>query len=591
MGILYKIYYYFKKYTLLIILAIISSIIVAASQGATAYIVRPLMDGIFINKDRNFLLLMPIIISTIFIIKGFFTFLQEFLMKYSSQRAIQSMRQDLFNNIIMLPIKFFNNNTSGVLISRITNDVNLMQSSIPAIVGLMRDGITLIILTTVVFYQDPTLAIFAFTSFPFLGLLVINVGKKIKKYSRKGQEKMADLTSLLHEAFSGIYVIKAFATEKTEKLKFANKNAEIFRYANKSIAASAISSPIMEVIGTIGFSLVIYFGGLKVINGISTPGTFFSFITAVILMYEPFKKINKNNHTIQSAIAAAERIFTMININSEIPINDARVYCDARGKVVTFNGVSFKYEENGPYILKNINFIAHPDETIALVGSSGAGKSTLVNLVPRFFEITEGYINIGEFDIRAYDVFSLRKNIGFIHQEPFLFNDTIRNNICYGEDNINEDALQMVLNASYSFEFIKNLSEGLETVIGERGIKLSGGQKQRIIIARALIKNPPILIMDEATSSLDSESEQIVQKALENLMKGRMNFIITHRLSTILNASKIIVLDHGKINAIGTHNELLKTSKIYALLYELQFAIGANIKNDKNLQKIEKIMY
>jgi subfamily B ATP-binding cassette protein MsbA len=347
----------------------------------------------------------------------------------------------------------------------------------------------------------------------------------------------------------------------------------------------------MAVIGSRGVSLVIDFGGLKVINGISTPGTFFSFITAVILMYEPFKKINKNNHTIQSAIAAAERIFTMININSEIPINDARVYCDARGKVVTFNGVSFKYEENGPYILKNLNFIAHPDETIALVGSSGAGKSTLVNLVPRFFEITEGYINIGEFDIRAYDVFSLRKNIGFIHQEPFLFNDTIRNNICYGEDNINEDALQMVLNASYSFEFIKNLSEGLETVIGERGIKLSGGQKQRIIIARALIKNPPILIMDEATSSLDSESEQIVQKALENLMKGRMNFIITHRLSTILNASKIIVLDHGKINAIGTHNELLKTSKIYALLYELQFAIGANIKNDKNLQKIEKIMY
>ena len=567
-----NIYCYFKRYTLLIFLASISSLIVAASQGAIAYVVKPLMDGIFINKDKSFLLLMPIIVSAIFVIKGVFTFLQEFLMKYSAQRAIQAMRQDLFDNIIMLPLKFFSSSSTGAIISRITNDVNLMQSSIPAAVGLMRDSVTLFVLTIVVFYQDPALAIFAFISFPFLGMLVISVGKKIKTYSRKGQEMMAELTSLLNEVFSGIRVIKAFVTETSEKVKFKERNNNLFKYAIKGIAASAISNPIMEVIGTIGFSLVIYFGGLKVINGESTPGTFFSFMAAVIFMYEPFKKINKNNHIIQSAFSAAERVFSVMHIKNEITINDGYLDCEAKGNSITFENVSFKYDESGPYILKNINFVAHPGEIVAIVGVSGSGKTTLVNLIPRFFDVTHGSIFIGNIDISSYKVYSLRKNIGFIHQEPFLFNDTVKNNICYGIDCVDNELLQMALTASYAEEFVNNLPLGLETIIGERGIKLSGGQKQRITIARALIKNPPILIMDEATSSLDSESEKIVQKALENLMKGRTNFVIAHRLSTILNASKIIVLDNGEINAIGTHSQLLRTSKIYALLYEIQFA-------------------
>ena len=588
MSVIKKIYSYFKKYTVFIILAIISSLVVAASQGATAYIVRPLMDGIFINKDKHSLLFMPLIVSSIFIIKGTFTFLQEFLMKYSAQRAIQSMRQDLFDNIVMLPLKFFSSNSTGVLISRTTNDVNLMQSAIPAAVGLMRDSVTLVVLTVVVFYQDPILATFAFISFPFLGILVVKVGKKIKKYSRQGQEKMAELTSLLQEVFTGIRVIKAFVTEKSEMKKFKEKNNDIFKYAIKGVAASAMSNPLMEIIGTVGFSLVIYFGGLKVISGESTPGTFFSFMTAVILMYEPFKKINKNNHALQSAFAAAERVFGVMEIKNEITSNDGQINCEAKGKIITFDDVSFKYEDAGPYIVRNISFTAAPGETIAIVGASGAGKTTLVNLIPRFFDVTSGGILIGETDIRCYKVYSLRKNIGFIHQDPFLFNDTIRNNICYGSDNIDEDTLKLILRASYSDEFVYSLPEGLDTIIGERGIKLSGGQKQRLTIARALIKNPPILIMDEATSSLDSESEQIVQKALDNLMKGRTNFVIAHRLSTILNATKIVVLDNGKISSIGTHSTLLKTSKIYALLYELQFA-AVSKDHENNSQKTQLI--
>jgi subfamily B ATP-binding cassette protein MsbA len=588
MDTIKKTYSYFRKYIFFILLAIISSLIVAATQGATAYVIKPLMDGIFINKDKDFLLLMPVIVSAIFVIKGIFTFSQEFLMKYAAQRAIQEMRQDLFDNIIMLPLNFFSSNSTGALISRITNDVNLMQSSIPAAVGLMRDSVTLVVLTIVVFYQDSTLAIFALISFPFLGMLVINVGKRIKKFSRKGQEMMAELTSLLNEVFSGIRVIKAFVTETSEKAKFKERNAKLFRYAIKAIAASAISNPIMEVIGTVGFSLVIYFGGLKVINGETTPGTFFSFMAAVIFMYEPFKKINKNNHVIQSAFSAAERIFSIMQIKNEIAINDGYLDCDAKGNSITFVDVSFKYEKPGPYILKNINFDANPGEIIAIVGVSGSGKTTLVNLIPRFFDVTKGSICIGGIDIRTYKVHSLRKNIGFIHQDPFLFNDTIRNNICYGIDHVDKERLQMALSASCSDEFVNDLPFGLDTIIGERGIKLSGGQKQRITIARALIKNPPILIMDEATSSLDSESERIVQKALENLMKGRTNFVIAHRLSTILNASKIIVLDNGEINAIGTHSQLLTTSKTYALLYELQFA-GSLATNERKMQNDKEI--
>ncbi len=305
-------------------------------------------------------------------------------------------------------------------------------------------------------------------------------------------------------------------------------------------------------------------------------------------MYEPFKKINKNNHVLQSAFAAAERVFGVIEIKNEITSKDGLINCEAKGKIIIFDDVAFKYNESGPYVLRDISFTAAPGETIAIVGASGAGKTTLVNLIPRFFDVTSGRILIGETDVRCYKVNSLRKNIGFIHQDPFLFNDTIKNNICYGSDNIDEDTLQLILSASYSDEFVYTLPEGLDTVVGERGIKLSGGQKQRLTIARALIKNPPILIMDEATSSLDSESEQIVQKALDNLMKGRTNFVIAHRLSTILNATKIVVLDNGKINSIGTHNTLLKTSKIYALLYELQFAVASR-DHENNLEKTQLI--
>lgn len=581
-----KIWQYFKPYTFFIILATISSGIVAASQGAVAYAVKPTLDGIFINKDKSMLILMPVVIIVLFLIKGVFSFAQEFLMRYSAQRAVQKIRDDLYGNIIMLPVRFFSENSTGLLMSRITSDINLVESSIPSMVSIMSDFITLVALTCVVFYQDPVLAIFAYISFPFLGTIVVKIGSKMKRYTRKGQEKMADLTSILQEAFSGIRVIKAFVTENLEKEKFKKKNAEFVKYSIKRIVVSAMSTPLMEILGTIGVSLVVYFGGLHVINSSSTPGTFFSFMTAVMLMYEPFKKINKNNHTVQSAVAAAERVFEVMDIENEVLLNNGRLGCDARNKDIEFKDVFFRYEDNEPFILKDISFKASPDSVVAIVGPSGAGKTTIINLIPRFYDVSKGEILIGGVNVRDFKIYSLRKSIGIIGQESFLFNDTVRNNIAYGYYGASDEEIFNVAKISYADEFIKEMPSGYNTIIGERGVKLSGGQRQRITIARALLKNPPILIMDEATSSLDTESERIVQKALENLMKGRTCFVIAHRLSTILNADIIIVLSGGKIDAIGRHSELLAQSELYARLYELQFADEAGRNNEKATQEV-----
>ncbi|BAI79829.1 ABC transporter, ATP-binding protein [Deferribacter desulfuricans SSM1] len=574
MKLLKRVWLYFRPYKWHIFFSFVFSLFVAASNGASAYIIKPALDGIFINKEKEKLLLMPFVIVGIYLIKGIFRFLQNFLMRRTGQKVVQAIRNDLFDKIIMLPIRFFSESSTGVLMSRITNDVNMVQSSIPSFVTAIRETFSILGLAAVVLYQDPYLGSFALFVLPLVVLPLIKIGKKIKKYSRRGQEKMGDISSVLQESFSGIRVVKAFANEDKEKEKFKVHNEKLVRNEIKKIVYNEISSPMMELIGAIGLALVIYYGGLKVIEGVSTPGTFFSFIAAIAMMYDPFKRINSANNNIQSAIAAAERIFEIMDTENEILENDGELECDAKGKDVIFDHVYFRYKDNEDYVLKNINLSVKPGTTVAIVGSSGAGKSTLVSLIPRFYDVTSGAIKIGETDIRDFKVHSLRKNIGIVSQEPFLFNDTVFNNIAYSMNNVTEEDVINAAKAAYAHEFILELPEGYNTVIGERGVRLSGGQRQRITIARALLKNPPILILDEATSALDTESEKIVQKALENLMKHRTSFVIAHRLSTVINSDVIVVLDKGEIESIGTHKELLVKSKVYKKLYHMQFQNG-----------------
>ncbi|WP_022852297.1 ABC transporter ATP-binding protein [Limisalsivibrio acetivorans] len=571
METLKKIWVYFRKHLPLLIISVISSIFVAASDGASAYIIKHVLDDIFINKNEEMLVIIPMAIGIIFLVRGVFRFLQLYLLRMISLKVVQEIRHELYVKMIKFPMSYFDSNSTGTMMARIINDVNQLKSSIPAFIKIIKESFSVVFLIAVVFYQDAELGMYGLIALPFMAIIISKTSKKTKKYSRKGHEKMGDLASVLQEAFSGVKVVKAFVMESFEIGKFRKENTKEIGFQIKRALVASLSSPIMDIIAGLALAAIIFYGGSKVIAGESTPGTFFSFIAAFALMFEPFKKINQENHTIQAAIAAAERVFETLDIHNEILDQDGDKDCDARGAEIRFDNVSFSYKGSDERVIDNLSLNVKPGTTVALVGSSGAGKSTLVSLIPRFYDVTDGSVTVGGTDVREFAVYNLRKNIGIVNQEPFLFNDTVSNNIAYGAGEVSEDDIRSAADSAYATDFIENLSEGFDTIIGERGDRLSGGQRQRITIARALLINPPILIMDEATSSLDTESERIVQKALTNLMKGRTSFVIAHRLSTVLNADMIVVMDGGKIESIGKHDDLLGKSEIYTRLYNMQF--------------------
>ena len=571
MNTLKRLLGYFKPYIIYIAIGLFSALMVAAASGALAYIAKPTLDDIFINHKKEMLKWIPFMFFLIFASQGIFKFLQNYLMQYVGIKAIGKMRNDLYEKIIALPMRFFSENSTGILMSRITNDVNVVQNSVKSFISLIKEIITIIVLAGVVIHQNFTLALYAIVVIPVVILPIVQIGKKIKRYSKRSQEKMGDLSSILQETFSGIRVVKSFVMEKEEVEKFKKDNEYYMKFLKRIALLNNLNSPMMDILAGVGSGFVVFYGGLQVINGNLTAGDFFSFLIAVGLMYNPLKKINSANNSIQKALAAGERIFFILDYENEIIDNNGTLTCDARGKNVEFKGVSFKYEEDSEYILKDINFKVNSGKTIAFVGASGAGKTTLVNLIPRFFDVTKGGIYIGDTNIKDFDVYSLRKNIGIVSQEPFLFNGSIKYNIQYGSGNATEEDIINAAKNAFAHDFIMEFPDGYDTIIGERGVRLSGGQKQRITIARALLNNPPILILDEATSALDTESEKIVQKALENLMTGRSSFVIAHRLSTILNSDMIVVMDKGKIESIGRHKEILQTSAIYKKLFEMQF--------------------
>ena len=553
------------------------SAIVAATTAITAYLVKPVLDDVFIQKDFQMLMVLPIIVIVVTFIKGLAAYWQEFLLSYVGQDILRGLKNRLYDHMQSLPLSFFQKEKTGDLMSRITSDVNVVNAMFTTVItGGIRDGFTLIGLIFIVFYMIPKLAIFAFIVLPIAFFPIVHLGRRIRRVRKGAQEALADMNAFLHETLAGNKIVKAFGMETHEKKRFFEKTHKIFRLEMKEARVKALTSPLMEFLGGLGGAFVIGYGGYRVIAGDYSTGTFMSFLAAVFMMYQPLKKLSKLNNAVQQGLAAIDRIFDILDRKSDVSEAQQPITIVRQPHRVTFEDVSFNYDAT--LVLQNINLDVQAGEILALVGTSGGGKTSLVNLIPRFYDVSQGAISIDGIDIRQTSISSLRDQIAIVTQEPILFNDTVRYNIAYGNANATESEIVEAAAAAYAYDFIESFPHGFETMIGELGGRLSGGQKQRICIARALLKNAPILILDEATSSLDSESETLVQNALENLMKGRTTFVIAHRLSTIGYADRIVVIVDGQIAEEGKHENLMARQGEYYKLYQMQYS-GDNQHN------------
>ncbi len=570
-----------KPHTARLVLAMICMAVVGAATAASAYLVKPAMDDIFLNRREDMLILIPIAVIVIYLLKGACNYGQTILMSVIGFRIITDLRNDLYSHILRQPLSFFTKHPTGILISRITNDVSYLQGAVSeAVTSLLKDSFTLVGLVAVIFWRDWKLALIASLIFPLAVYPIAQFGRRMRKIATESQVSMGDLISILQETITGNRIVKAFGMEEHENKRFAKENERQYRLTMKSVTVRAFSSPFMEFLGGIGIAAIIFYGGYQVIAGTSTPGTFFSFLAALLMLYEPVKRLTNVNNTVQQGLAGAERIFEVLDTVPDIQNRPGASELPRIRNEISIEQVSFRYDETP--VLRNVNLRIRAGEVIAFVGMSGGGKTTLVNLIPRFYDVNEGRVAIDGTDVREATVESLRSQIGIVTQQTILFNDTVRGNIAYGDIRKSEEDIIRAAQAANAHEFIMKLPHGYDTVIGEQGVKLSGGERQRISIARALLKDAPILILDEATSSLDTESEIEVQDALEKLMKGRTTLVIAHRLSTIRNADRIIALVDGRIVEEGTHDSLMEKKGEYFKLYNLQFKDEMQDENDKN---------
>ena len=553
-----------------LLIAMLCMIAVAGLTAATAYIIKPVLDEIFFKKDIEMLKILPFGIILLYLSRGACYFGQGYLMNHVGQSIIKQLRDNLYGHMQKLSLSFFQKQDTGTLMARIISDIERIKGMVSeAVTGVLKDCFTIVGLLFVIFYRDWKLALIAIGVLPVAVVPIIGFGRRIRKLSRRAQEAVADMSSLLYETFTGNRIVKAFGMESYEKKRFFKRTARLFDFEMKAALVKSLSSPVMEFLGGVGITLIIWYGGYQVITGGSTPGTFFSFMAALIMLYDPIKKISNLNNIIQEGMAAAIRVYDILDTDTDVVEREDAVELKPKHHSVLFRRVSFKYQEQ--MVIKDVDLDIKGGEIVALVGMSGGGKTTLANLIPRFYDVTDGAVLVDGQDVRDVTIKSVRDQIGIVTQDPILFNDTIRNNIAYGNLEASELDVIAAAKAAHAYDFVQAFPDKFETVVGEKGVRLSGGERQRICIARALLKNAPILILDEATSSLDSESELAVQGALDNLMKGRTTLVIAHRLSTIRNADRIVVIVHGRIVEEGTHEDLLAMNGEYHKLYTMQF--------------------
>jgi len=553
-------------------IAIVCMIILAACTAAMAWILKPVLDEALSGKNGDLVYIIPMLVIVLYLIKGAAYFGQAYTMGYIGQKVIFDLRNLLYKRLTSQSLDFFAHRKTGELLARLSYDVTLVQAAVStAVTALMRDAISIVFLLAVIFIQDWLLALIAMLVFPVVIYPIARFGRKMRHATLDGQAAMGDLTSLLEETVGGIRVVKAFGMEEYERGRFRKLTGDFFSHQLKIFKVNALSFPIMELLAGFGIAGVLLYGGIRVASGETTPGTLVSFLAAVIMLYEPVKRLSRANNDIQQGLAASERIFELLDEPISVRDQEQARELPPFSNLIMFEQVGLQYPNTEKSVLSDINFSVAAGEVVALVGRSGAGKTSLVNLVPRFMDTTAGSVMIDGIDVRDLTQASLRNQIALVTQDIILFNDTVLNNIAYGHEKIDQEKVEAVARAANAHEFIEKLPLGYDTVIGERGVILSGGQRQRLSMARALLKDAPILILDEATSALDTESERLVQRAIDRLMQGRTVIVIAHRLSTIRHADRIVVLDEGNIIQMGRHDDLLAEGGLYAELYHLQF--------------------
>ncbi len=560
-----------RPYLKWIAFALVGMVFVAGATAAMAWLMKPVINDVFVAKNKEFLLPISIAVLVTFAIKGFANYAQSVIMHYVGQRIITDTQHRLYGHLTRMDLSFFHQTPTGSLISRFTVDINMMRAAVSnALTGIGKDFLTLIFLVGVMFIQDRYLAVIAFVVFPVAILPIVKLGQRIRKVTVSTQEEIGQFTTLLEQTIQGARVVKAYRMEEYEKGRFRKIAERVFQLVFKSARIRSMASPIMETLGGVAVALVIFYGGFRVIEESMNPGAFFSFITALLLAYEPMKRLANLNASLQEGLASAQRLFGLLDTKPNIIDKPDAATLKIKGGNIVLNQVNFSYIPKHP-VINGVSLSVPAGKLVALVGPSGAGKSTILNLIPRFYEVDSGIIKIDGIDVQDATLDSLRRNIALVSQEIILFDDTVRANIAYGRPDASEKEITQAAKNAAAHDFIEAMSNGYDTYVGERGTKVSGGQRQRLAIARAMLKNAPILLLDEATSSLDAESEREVQAALMELMKGRTTLVIAHRLSTVIEADLIHVIDNGKLVESGNHPELLSKNGTYARLYALQF--------------------